>query len=252
MQNKTIASARTVLCAAMLVLVASGLGSAQVTDREIPLDGATALRLNVSGSIHVIPVAGGSSIAFHVIDSGPSTPPISVNVSRAGARIDVEITGPSQSILPFTGASGYELQLRYPQNLKLDLREFAGRVHVDRVGAAMQIYDADGNIVVDDAPAALTAQADSGDIDVTGARSRLMLSTIDGNVHASLAPGFAGRLIRLEAENGDLSLRVPSGFGGHYDLTAAAGHVSNAFRDDPKGPLVFMLAEQGNVSVAGL
>jgi hypothetical protein len=234
------------------VLECVSLADAQVTDREIPLNGATTLRLNVSGSIHLIAGPPGTPLLFHVVDSGPSIPPMSVKISHAGSRLDMSITGPSESILPFNGASGYELVVTAPKNLKLDLREFMGRVHVDRVTAPMLIYDADGNIVVDDAPSALTAEADSGNIDVTGARARLTLTTIDGNVVARLAPGYAGRLVRLEAQNGNLQLNVPAGFAGHYDLTTGQGRVSNAMRSNPKGPLVFMLAEQGNISVAGL
>jgi hypothetical protein len=238
--------------ATALALGCASLARAQVTDREIPLRGATTLRLNVSGSIHLVPGPAGTPLHFHVVDSGPSIPPMSVNVSRAGSRLDVSITGPSESILPFIGASGYELVVTYPQNLKLDLREFMGRVHVDRVTAPMLIYDADGNILVDDAPSSLTAEADSGNIDVTGARERLTLTTIDGNVVARLAQGYAGRFVRLEAQNGDLQLHVPAGFAGHYDLTTGQGRVSNPLRADPKGPLVFMLAEQGDISIARL
>lgn len=248
-RNRT---ARAVFAAAILSLIFGSLTSAQVLDRTIPLDGADTLRLNVSGSIHMIADATVRDVAFHVVDSGPSVPPLSVSVARSGRRLDVSITGPSQNILPFVGASGYELQVRYPPQLRLDLREFSGRVHVDRVSAPAQIYDGDGNIVVDDAPSALTAQADSGDITVAGARSRLMLSTIDGNVDARLHAGFNGKLIRLESQNGNLTLGVPTGFTGHYDLTTGSGKVSNALRNDPKGPLVFMLAEQGNISVVPL
>jgi hypothetical protein len=236
----------------VLALACVSLANAQVTDREIPLNGATSLRLNVSGSIHLVPGRAGTPVLFHVVDSGPSIPPMSVKMSHTGSRLDVSITGPSESILPFIGASGYELVVTYPPELKLDLREFMGRVHVDRVTAPMLIYDADGNIVVDDAPSSLTAEADSGDIDVTGARAGLTLTTINGNVVASLAPGYAGRLVRLEAQSGNLQLHVPAGFAGHYDLTTGQGHVSNALRSSPKGPLVFMLAEQGNISIAAL
>lgn len=236
----------------ILSLLLAAFASAQVLDRTIPLDGAAALQLNVSGSIHLIADPSARGVSFHVVDNGPSTPPMSVSVTHGAGRLVVSITGPSQNILPFVGASGYELQVRYPPQIRMDLREFSGRVHVDRVTAPMQIYDAEGNVVVDDAPASLTAQADSGDISVSGARSRLMLSTINGNVDAALHAGFNGKLVRIESQDGNLTLAVPAGFAGHYDLTTASGKVSNPLRSDPKGPLVFMLAEQGNVSIVGL
>jgi hypothetical protein len=240
--------ARLSVLALALALVLPSLSSAQTTDQELPIGHATTLRLNVSGSVHAIAVPGLQSVSFHVIDSGPSTPPMSITTSHTGLRMNVSITGPSQSVLPF-GASGYELQVSYPAQMRLDLREFAGRVHIDRVTEPMQIYDANGNIVVDDARAALTAEDDNGNIAVGNARAMLMLTVGNGNVSAGLAPGWRGKLVRLEASNGNLNLAVPAGFAAQFDLSSAGGTVSNPLRSRAKGPLVFMLAEQGNVSI---
>jgi hypothetical protein len=238
-------------CLAMLFLTA-GFSAPQVSDQDFPLNGARTLRLNVSGSLHLVATPGRTSVGFHVIDNGPSTPPISVKIAHAGSMLNVSITGPSEGFLPFTGASGYELRVEYPPSLKLDVREFAGRLHLDRATAATQLYNADGNIVVDDAPFAITAQADSGDIVVNGARSRLTLSTIEGNVDAELASSWSGTLIRLETQHGNLHLGVPPGFRARYDVTSAAGTVTNPFKSVGKTPLVFILAEQGNITIASL
>ena len=240
-----------VLAIALAAFAAPNAG-AQVTDREVPTGNATTLRLNVSGSIHVMPVAGLTSIKFHVVDNGPSVPPMSLKTSRSGSRLNVSITGPDSNILPFVGASGYELQLSYPANMHLDLREFAGRIHVDTVPSSMQLYDADGNIVVDSAGAQLTAEADSGDISVSAAQTTMSLTASNGNVTAALAPGWRGSEVRLEASNGNLHLTVPAGFKGHYDVTSGSGHVSNPLHNDPKAPLVFMLTETGDVSIGTL
>jgi hypothetical protein len=237
--------------AATIAVGASNAG-AQVTDRELPVGNATTLRLNVSGSIHVIPVAGLTSVKFHVVDNGPSIPPMSLKTSRAGSRMNVSITGPSSNVLPFTGASGYELQLSYPANMHLDLREFSGRIHVDTVPDSMQLYDADGNIIVDSAAAPLTAESDSGDISVTAARTTVSLTASNGNVNAALAAGWRGSEVRLEASNGNLHLTVPAGFRAHYDITSGSGQVSNPLRNVPGAPLVFMLTESGSVSIATL
>ncbi len=237
---------------ALGLLAATIYASAQVTDREVAVGNATTLRLNVSGSIHVIPVAGQTSVKFHVVDSGPSTPPMSLKTSRAGTRMNISITGPSSSVLPFVGASGYELVLSYPAKMHLDLREFSGRIHADSVPASMQLYDADGNIVVDGANAALTAEADAGDITVTGARTTLSLTASTGNVNATLAAGWRGSEVRLEAANGNLRLTVPAGFRGRYDVTSGSGHVVNPLRSVSGAPLVFMLTEQGSVSISTL
>jgi hypothetical protein len=239
------------VCAFLAIAVVGATlhARAQVSDRELPIGNATSLRLDVSGSIHIIPVAGLTSVKFHVVDNGPSIPPMSVHASRSGARLNVSIAGPDQSILPFVGASGYELQLQYPAGVHLDLRQNGGRIHVDNVPVSMQLYDAQGNIVVDNAAAQLTAYAAAGDIAVTNARTSLTLTVDTGNVSAALAPGWRGSLIRLEASNGNLHLNVPAGFKAHYDVTTGAGRVSNPLRNVRSGPLVFMLTEQGDVSI---
>ena len=239
-----------VLAVALLVVRLNAL--AQVTDRELPVGGATMLRLNVSGAIHVIPVAGLTTIKFHVVDNGPSVPPMSLSTTRAGARLNVSINGPSENILPFVGASGYELQLQYPANMRLDLRENAGRIHVERVPVPMQLYNEEGNIVVDDASAQLTAYAVAGDVSVTSAHTSLTLTVGTGNVDATLARGWRGSLVRLEASNGNLHLVVPAGFKARYDVTSGSGRVTNPLHSVPKAPLVFMLTETGDASIATL
>jgi hypothetical protein len=54
----------------------------------------------------------------------------------------------------------------------------------------------------------------------------------------------------LEASSGNLHLAVPAGFRAHYDVTTGSGRVTNPLHGVAKAPLVFMLAEQGDVSIA--
>jgi hypothetical protein len=241
---------RTFLLAALVVAFAgmSHAGAAEIVDRDIPTQGAATLRLNASGTVRIIPTSGLRTIKLHVANFG-QTPPLRVTTSKSSARLTVSITGPSQSILPFVGASGYELQVSIPANMKLDLREFAGTVHIDRVTAPMQIYNANGPIVVDSASSPLTAEADLGDVTVNDAHAMLELSCGTGNVTATLAPNWNGKLVRMESSQGNLTLGVPAGFRASFDVTSADGKVANALRSTPHAPLVFMLTQQGNVAV---
>ncbi len=234
---------------AAVFLVAGVTAHAQILERDIPTLNATTVRLNVSGSVRLIAGSGVSSIKLHVVDYGPKVPPLHLTTSKTGARLTVSVTGPSQNILPFAGASGYELEITYPASMKVDLREFAGRVHVDRVTAPMQIYNADGPIVVDDARSALTAESDRGDVTVSNASGMVELTCGNGNANATLAPNWAGNLVRMESTQGNLTLNVPEGFHGRFDLTSAQGTVTNPLRTTLHAPLVFMLTEQGDVSV---
>jgi hypothetical protein len=233
----------------LLLAPSSAVADSANGDRTFPVGNATLLRLNVSGSVHAIAVRGLHSLQLHIVDSGASAPPIEVTSSHTGSRMNVSIEGPSQSVLPFAGGTGYELEISYPAELRLDLREFAGRVHLDDVPMPAQVYDANGDIVVDRTNAPLTAEADSGDISVSAARSSLELTCGTGNVDAQLSPGWNGKIVRLEASDGNLHLRVPPGFRAHFDLSTGSGTVANSVHGQSGGPLVFALAERGNVSI---
>jgi|GEM_PF-2156803 len=233
-----------------LLLPAHVCAADQSAGRAFPVGDATLLRLNVSGPVHAIAVAGSRTVTLHVETGGGSTTPqLQVTSSRTGRRLNLSITGPSQSVVPFAAGPAYELVISYPADLQLDMREFDGRVHVESVTAPAQIYDASGNIIVDQARASLTAEADSGDISVAAAQTTIELTVGNGNVEARLSPRWNGKLVRLEASNGNLDLHVPRGFRAHFDLSSGAGTVSNPLRSEPAGPLVFALAERGNVSI---
>jgi len=236
--------------AAVLAALTFATAHAQVSDRSYPINGANELRLNVSGHLHLMPSATASSISFHAIDYGPALPALNFAQTRVGKRMTVTVTGPSASILPFTGASGYELQVTYPASMKLDLRQFGGDVQVDHLAASTQIYDANGSITVNGASAPITAEADSGSITLTDAHDNVSLTTSDGPVTAQLAAGWHGKLVRIESSNGALSLSVSPGFRGDFDLTSADGAVHNAFRTSKGAPVVFMLTQSGDVNVA--
>jgi hypothetical protein len=222
---------------------------AQVSDRVYPVNGATDFRLNVSGNVHVVPSASAQAITFHVVDYGPPIPTMKFTNSHTGNRVTISVNGPSQQLYPFNGASGYEIDVTYPANLRLDLRQFAGHIQADQLVSSTQLYDANGSIAIAGARGPVTAEADSGSIALTDAHGTVQLTTGNGPVSAQLAAGWRGSLVRLESSNGALSLSVPAGFRGDYDLTSASGAVHNALRTVRGAPVVFMLTQNGSVSV---
>ena len=82
------------------------------------------------------------------------------------------------------------------------------------------------------------------------ARGMVELTCGNGNANATLAHNWAGNLIRMESSQGNLTLNVPQAFRGRFDLTTAQGTVTNPLRTTPHAPLVFMLTEQGNVTIS--
>jgi hypothetical protein len=233
-----------------LVALSATSARAQQIDREFPQGGMTTLRLNVSGNVHMMPSADAQTIKFHVVDYGPPVPQVRFTESRIGKRLTISLTGPSEGLLPFTGPSGYELQVIYPASMQLDLREFSGTVQADHLVGATQIYDANGDVTINGALGAITAESDDGSVTLTDAHANVQLTSANGAVKAQLASGWRGDLIRIESSNGALSLTVPPGFRGDYDLTTAEGAVHNALRTVKGAPVVFMLTQSGDVSVA--
>lgn len=235
---------------AALVALSVTSARAQAIDREFPQGGMNELRLNVNGNVHVMPSSDAQSIKLHVVDYGPPLPELRFTESRIGKRLTISLTGPTQTLLPFTGPSGYELQVTYPASMQLDLREFSGTVQADRLVGATQIYDANGDIAISGALGAVTAESDNGSVSLTDAHANVQLTSSNGSVKAQLAAGWRGTLVRIESSNGALSLTVPPGFRGDYDLTTADGAVHNALRTVKGAPVVFMLTQSGDVNVA--
>ena len=231
------------------LVVSQAPAAAQVVDRDFPLGGAGTLRLNVSGHVHIMTDAPQGTVKVHVVDYGPSVPALKFNGVRSGARYTLTISGPTQSVLPFVGASGYETDLHVPRNVKIDLREFGGRVRVDSVTAPAQYYSANGNIEVADARAALTAEADNGNVTISSAHGNIMITTGNGASHATLARDWSGNLVRMEASNGNMTLLVPSSFHANVDVTAANGKVANVLHSSGKTPVVFMLSQSGDITL---
>jgi hypothetical protein len=240
------------LFALATALAGAATASAQVTDQDVPLAGATSVRLNVSGHVHVVfdDTAAGGNVRLHVINNGPSSPPMHVSTSRVGGRLTVTITGPSSSLLPFVGPTGYEVHVTIPAAIPLDLREFDGHVQIDRITAPTQIYNAVGAIDVVEADALLTAEADAGNIHVGSANNTLNLTDANGSITASLANGWHGKQVRLETSNGDIMLAVPPDLHGSFDVTSADGTVKNPMKSTSHAPSIFLLAEKGNVTIA--
>lgn len=239
------------LFGAALALVFAGpshVAAAELVDRDIPTQGAASLRINVSGTVHVLPPSG-TQVKLHVANFGKA-PPLQVTTSKSGSRLTVTVTGPEKSILPFVGQTGYELQVTLPPGMKLDLREFEGSIHIDRITAPAQVYNANGPIVVDDASSALTAEADLGDITVKSARGMVELTCGTGNATATLVPNWGGNLVRMESSKGNLALNVHNPFRAKFDVTSGSGNVSNPLRSSAHAPLVFMLTEDGSVTIS--
>ena len=134
--------------------------------------------------------------------------------------------------------------------MKIDLREFAGNVKSGSPRGGRADLRCQRQYHDHGATAPVTAEADSGTITLTDAHDNVSLTTSNGPVKAQLAAGWHGKLVRIESSNGALDLNVSPGFRGALRPGAGRGTVHNALRPVKGAPLVFMLTQSGNVTVA--
>jgi hypothetical protein len=217
-------------------------------DRDVPLLGATILRVNISGDVRFTPDAAVRTVAVHA-DSKNAPSKFSLSATRTGSRLTLAISGPQRAVLPFGGASGTAYEIVYPAHLKLDVREYAGDVSIDRPVAPVDVYDAQGDLRVDGAQSSVTAEANYGDIVVSKTRGAVDVAADTGDITVDLAPDWAGDSVRLQAAKGDVRLNVPPAFRGKFDVSAGQGSISNALRYDPNGIPVFIVVRTGDVTV---
>ena len=173
-----------------------------------------------------------------------------LDVTHPSRALKIAIGGGVAPALPFIGSEAPQYDIRYPARLALTVRQFGGAVRVSATSAPVEIYDADGSITVLQARGRVTALADAGDVSIEDARATVEATAVRGNVTVTLAGGWSGALVRLEATAGNVQLAVPAGFRAQYDVTAVAGTVVNSFQSEPQAPLVFALVETGNVTIS--
>ena len=234
--------------AALVLLMALPALAQQQATRSIAVAGANLLRVNVSGDLKLVPDVSARTIT--VVGSAPvGSPPLKVESTRTGRRLNIALSGPARSPLPFT-ASGHSYVLTYPATLRLEVREFAGGVAIAHAIAPLDIYNASGPISLDDTAASVTAEADKGDISASDVHAAIDVTTGTGNVSVRLARGWSGHEVRMESSSGNLSLAVAPDFRAHFDVTSADGRVTNQLANAARSPLVFMLTAHGDIAIA--
>ena len=72
------------LIAALLAVTLPAV-AAETLDRDVPTQGATTLRLNVSGTVRLMPTRGATAIHLHVATFGKN-PPLRVSTTTRGSN----------------------------------------------------------------------------------------------------------------------------------------------------------------------
>jgi hypothetical protein len=220
-----------------------------VLDRTVDRGGAKVLELEAGGAAIVLtPSADLATISIRV-DQDKSTPPPVLQSVRQGNRLAMSLKPPSGApLLPFVPSNGATYTVTFPADMRLDLRLSNGDVRITNPSASVEIYDREGNIDVDRPHASITAETEHGHIVVHAASAPIDLAADDGNVAATLAPGWSGNEIRMQSGTGTVRLSVPKGFHAKIDASSERGTVHNTFgSSNARAPFVWLYALKGDV-----
>lgn len=201
-------------------------------DRSYPIRNVALIVLQAdTADLHLVADAAISQFRVSAALRGNIAAP-RIEFTRSGTHLLVTIRSPHVPVLPFARHGSVAYEITYPARTPLEIHDFLGDVQVD-------------------APlASLTAESESGDVTVNGARGPLDLLADEGAVNASVAPNWHGAEIRMVSGGGDVSLTVPPNIRAHVDASSDGGAVRDTVPQHAKGPLFFLYTQSGDVTVS--
>jgi hypothetical protein len=240
------------LCAVLLGIATTAASADTLLDRSIDRSGAKILELEAGGAAIVLEPSEDLGTVRVRIDQDRSAPVPSLQSTRQGNRLAMSLKPPSGApLLPFVPSNAATYTVTYPADMRLDLRLSNGDVRISKPSASIDIYDQDGNITIDDPRASITAENGHGNIAITGALAPVDLAADNGDVSATLAPGWSGNEIRMQSATGTVRLTVPKGFRAKVDVSSDGGAVHNTFgASNARSPFVWLYAIKGDVWLA--
>jgi DUF4097 and DUF4098 domain-containing protein YvlB len=203
----------------------TGAGDITVSRVEGPLtieSGGGDIEIDrIDSEIYVL--TGGGDIEFSDVDGA-------VSATTGGG--DIEGDRVAGAVVAYTG--GGDIELEYIEG-DLDLNTSGGSIELDEIIGNVRASTSGGDIDVRQIRGALIAETLAGDIDVIDMAGdiKVVCKVGDVSVRMNTATGQDLRHIDLRAENGDIDLRVPSGFGA--DVSVDLGHDGKLNLDKFRG-----------------
>lgn len=114
------------------------------------------------------------------------------------------------------------------------------------------LHLANGDVTVDGGAGIVDAGTTNGDVDVRDVSSDITLLSHEGDVTASLSPGWHGRNVSLKTTFGDVELQTPPGFRATLELQHPwAGNVEGAANVAPGSALLRARTIFGDIELSG-
>lgn len=169
-------------------------------------------------------LALGTALAFPVcaapLNQSSTSDDISLSALPEGGKIssisgDVSI-GTSDGALSVRTVSG-DIHIRQSRG-PLDVHTVNGTLDVDHATTAVEIRSASGDVTLDHSDGATSIRTMNGDSTLNHATRDVMLRSVSGDTTLTLDAAPQMRTIDIGTVSGDMTLNLPHGFGGTFDI----------------------------------
>lgn len=207
-----------------------------ITENFMPSGAATLVVKAPNADIDLTPVDVRPQAPLHVA-AGDGT--IHVQGDLASRSIDtlngVTLTGArsgseyviSENFTRWNRGFTSRYHILYPASMRVRVELNAGDVDVHHPAQEVSVTSSSGDVTIDAPQRPVRIIISSGNAKITLAQSTLSVQTSSGDVDASIAPGWSGKSIDLWSSSGNVSLQVPSAFGGVLHAGSSSGSVRN-------------------------
>ncbi|GBR48969.1 DUF4097 family beta strand repeat-containing protein [Gluconobacter roseus] len=169
-------------------------------------------------------LALGTALAFPVCAAPLSQSSISDDISQSTlpeggkfSTVSGDVTvGTSDGPLSVRTVSG-DIHVTQSHGL-LDVHTVSGTLDVDHAAGAVEVRSASGNVTLDHADGAVSIRTMSGESTLDHAGRDIMIRSISGDMTLMLDAASQMRTIDIGTVSGDMTVHLPHGFGGTFDI----------------------------------
>jgi DUF4097 and DUF4098 domain-containing protein YvlB len=202
-------SAKQIVIAAALIIVASAVASAQDFKKsyELPADAKISVS-NVSGSISI---AGydGSAVVVTAYREGRDAARVTIEDRSTAGEVDVQVKYPERC--ECDASVRFEVQVP---------RSTAYRLTSNTVSGNMEISDVTGRFAVNSV---------SGNVRVGQVTGSVSGNTVSGTVEVAVAELEGAENMEFNSVSGDVVLRLPSSIDARVDFSTLSGEIESEF-----------------------
>ncbi|HEU5450595.1 MAG TPA: DUF4097 family beta strand repeat-containing protein [Terriglobales bacterium] len=218
------------LLASFLILAAAGIARADEWHQQYKVTAKPTVTIDCGdGNVDVV-TGSAAQVDASVTTEGYTIGPdgVRIEANQSGNHVDIVIKVPHEHFS--FGRHSIRVELKVPSESDLDLHTSDGNVSIASVKGSERIRTGDGNVTARGLDGTLSATSGDGNINVDGRFDQLDLRSGDGEIEADARTGSKMAMgWSLSSGDGNITLRVPDGFGADLDAHTGDGRVTVDF-----------------------